>query len=332
MKVFITGANGFVGSNLCRSFKQKGWDVYGLVRRTSDLHYLNGSGVHLVFGDLLDAEKVEIPEGVDYLIHSASLVSDMADDETCRKNIYLLCVNLARKVLEMERPPKRLVYISTALTLGYNGVDISEDRPGKSASSLPYTRYKIRSEEYFLEQWKTRRLPVVILRPGDVYGPNDRTSCALILKGCEDGAPLIVGRGHGRFGFCYIDNLCQAAHLALLTEGVEGRTYTVTNRKLPTWRDFFSGLQKGLHRKQRVYVPVWFAFAVAGIMEGVKKAFPRVRIRVNRYRIKRITTETTYDISKTIEELGYAPDDGMERQFEEIVTWYLKERERGFIK
>ena len=143
---------------------------------------------------------------------------------------------------------------------------------------------------------------------------------------------MIVGRGERRFGFCYVMNLCQAVRLALLKEGIEGRSYTVTNRELPTWRSFFSGLQKGLHRKQRVYVPVWFAFTVAGLMEGIKKVFPGFPTELNRYRIRRITTETTYDISKTIEELGYAPDDGVERQVEEIVAWYLKEKERGFIK
>ena len=42
-----------------------------------------------------------------------------------------------------------------------------------------------------------------------------------------------------------------------------------------------------------------------------------------------MTTETTYDISRTIGELGYAPDDDYEKQFAEIVAWYKKEKADG---
>jgi nucleoside-diphosphate-sugar epimerase len=331
-KILITGANGSIGANLCRHFLARGWDVHGLVRKTSDLHSLNGVDVKLIFGDLRDPETFQIPTDIDHIIHSASIVSDTAGDETCRRNIYLLAVNLARKIAEMPRPLKRLVHISTALTLGYDAPDISERRPGKPVLFLAYTRYKIRTEEFFLDQWKTQGLPVVILRPGDVFGPHDRITCAQMLKGCERGIPLVVGSGRHRFGYCYSGNLCQAAELALMKEGIEGRAYTVTNGALPTWKTFLTGLQSGLGRTQRVYVPVWLAFALARAMQGVRKVRPRFEPEINYYRIKRVTSETTYDISKTVEELGYRPDDRTDVQIKEIVSWYLKEKEDGFIK
>ena len=162
-------------------------------------------------------------------------------------------------------------------------------------------------------------------------GPNDRVTSANILKACEHGTPLIVGNGGWRFGYCYVGNLCQAVERALLTPGLEGRAYTVTNLRLPTWREFFEAMQKGVNKKQRIYVPVWFAYAVAGTMEAFRKIAPAYEPSVNKYRIKRITTETVYDISRTVAELDYAPDDDFERQFDEIVTWYLEERKNGFL-
>jgi len=332
MRIFITGANGFIGSNLCRYFLGQGWEVHGLVRRTSDLHYLQGLAVKLIYGDLLRPEEFSIPAGVDYIVHAASIVSEQADDETCRKNIYELAVNLVRKIRSMPRPPKRIVYISTAITLGFNARDISEEKRGESVEFLGYTRYKVRTERMFLDEWKRTGLPVVILRPGDVYGPNDRTSCAKILRGCERGVPLIVGHGNWRFGFCYVDNLSRAVHLALLKEGIEGRAYTVTNGELPTWRMFFSGLQKGLSRKPPFNTPVWIAFSIGFCMQAVHTLFPRYEATLNYYRVKRITTETTYDISRTVAELGYVPDDRLEAQIAAIVAWYLKDRKDGFIK
>ena len=61
MKLFITGANGFIGSSLCRYFLALGWEVHGLVRSTSNLHNLEGLSVQLHTGDLRDPASFSIP-------------------------------------------------------------------------------------------------------------------------------------------------------------------------------------------------------------------------------------------------------------------------------
>ena len=327
--VLITGANGFIGSNMCRHFLERGWRVDGMVRESSDLHFLDGLDVNLVRSDLRNPEGIAFPDDVANVIHSAALVSDMACEEDCAPNIFDTTLNLADKLRSLGTPLRRFVYISTALTLGFNGLDISEEHPGESAEFIPYVRQKIRTERELLAEHAAGRLPVVILRPADVFGPYDRVTCINLLRGCERGAPLIVGHGRWRFGYCYVGNLCRAAELALTKDNVEGRAYTVTNGILPTWRDFFSALQAGLGKKQRLYVPVWLAFVITRSLQKIYKVFPRMERQLNYYRIKRITTETTYDISRTIAELGYEPDDDLERQFAEIVDWYLKEKQSG---
>jgi len=330
-KVFITGANGFVGSNLCRHFLDAGWEVHGLVRSTSDLHFLEGLEVRLIRGDLKDPDSFEFPKGVSSIIHAASIVSDIALDEICRGNIFDLAVHLVQKIRSAPEPIRRLVFISTALTLGYGGVDISEDRPGLSVDFMPYTRYKILTERFFLDEYARFGLPVVILRPSDIVGPGDRTTSGRLFREGERGLPLIVGRGHCRFGFTYIGNLCQAAELALLRDGIEGRAYTVTNGRLPTWREFFSAVEAGFGKKQKLYVPPWLVFAIARGMEAVHKVFPSYDPTLTYYRIKRITTVTTYDISRTRSELGYVPDDDFEGQVAETLAWYREERAHGHI-
>lgn len=329
--ILITGANGFIGSNLCRHFLDRGVRVYAFVRKTSDLRFLEGLDVYLIRGDLRETEKIRIPDNISAVVHSASLVSDVALEQACDLNIFQATVNLVRKLQAARTPLRRFVYLSTALVLGYNGVGISEEHPGQSAEFLPYTRQKKRTEQFLQSEYAERKLPVVILRPGDVYGPNDRTTCAQILRGCERGVPLIVGHGRWRFGYCYVGNLCQAVELAISREEIEGRAYSVTNGELPTWRDFFETIQKGLGKRQRVYIPVWFAFAAARMMRGLQQVFPAYQPPLNYYRIKRITTETTYNISRTVAELGYRPDDSFEAQMAEIINWYLQERKHGTL-
>ncbi len=330
-RILITGANGFVGSNLCRWFRGRGWEVDALVRESSDLHFLAGLDVEIIKGDLRFSEKIDLPAGTTHIVHSAALVSDTANDDDCSRNIFDMTRSFVRRIYASGVPLRRFVYISTALTLGFDARDISEERPGRSAAFLPYVRHKIRTENELRDQQALRGFPVVILRPGDVYGPNDRVTCAKVLLNFERGMPLIAGDGHWRFGYCYVGNLCQAAELALVTPGIEGRAYTVTNGVLPTWKDLFLALQRGLGKSKKIRVPVLVARALAGASGVLEAVLPRFERKLNYYRVRRVSSETTYDISKTIADLGYAPDDDFERQFAEIVAWYKKERACGWL-
>lgn len=331
MRVFITGANGFIGSNLCRHFLGWGWKVAGLVRPSADRHYLDGLAMEVVVGDLCDPDGFVLPEGVDALIHSASVVSDFAGDEECRANILGIAENLVGKVRATAEPPRRIIVLSTSLTLGFAATGISETKPGRSADFLAYTRYKKKSEEYFLGQWRSNGLPVVLLRPGDVYGPRDRTTLVKLIRALESGYPLIVGKGRKRFGYLHIDNLCQAVERAILVPGIEGRAYTVTNGSLPTWEQFFGALMDAVGRRQRIYVPASAASAWAFLQTALHKLVPRYTPQLNRYRTMKASSETTYDISRTIADLGYAPDDDYARQVREMVAWYNEEKKNGFI-
>src|SRR4030042_1932777 len=182
-KILITGANGFIGSNLCGCFLAKGHEVYGLVRRTSDLHFLEGLPVKVVYGDLYDPQSFDLPEGLDFVVHAASVVSDQASEAECEAGVYGMTVNLIQKILDKGNRPRRIVYISSTLTLGYLGTDLSEENPGRPAAFMPYARAQKKTEAYLLENAKSAGLPAVILRPGDTYGPNDRTTCDTLLRG-----------------------------------------------------------------------------------------------------------------------------------------------------
>ena len=60
-RVLVTGANGFIGSNVCAYLLERSYEVYGLVRETSDLHFLEGLPVKLIRGDLTNASAIPFP-------------------------------------------------------------------------------------------------------------------------------------------------------------------------------------------------------------------------------------------------------------------------------
>jgi 2-alkyl-3-oxoalkanoate reductase len=327
--VLITGANGFIGSHLCDAFVENGYAVHGLVRSTSDLRFLRQSGVKRIYGDLTRPHEISFPESVDVIVHAAALVSDNATLEQCRRHIYGITEGMMEEALRRYPRLQRFIYISTALTLGYCADNISEQAPGRSAAYVPYNRMKMETEQLLLRKHRETGFPVVILRPADVYGPRDRTSCELMLHAAEKGLPLRVGRGKKKFGLCAPANLCKAALAAASRPQATGKAYTVANSVSPTWKEFFDSLQEGVGRPQRYYVPVSVSFVAGMATELARRIVPRYRPSINYYRIRRITSQTTYDLSRTFTDLGYVPDDDYRTQFRSIVDWYKKEKSRA---
>ncbi len=331
-RVLITGANGFIGSNLCRFFLGLSYHVIGLVRETSDLHFLEGLDVELVRGDLSQPGGVSIPGDLDFVIHAASLVSDTMSWDAARRNILETTVNLV-DALERTNPRlRRFIYISTTLVLGHRERNISADHPGRPAlGALPYARAKAMTEEFLVERHRARGLPVVILRPGDVFGPNDWTSSCKILDSISAGWPAIAGTGRKLLSYCFVGNLAAACHLACRMRGENGAAYTVTNGQDVTWRELMGYFQQRLGKPQRIFVPVPVAYAIAVMMQLIHAIVPSFEALITWYRVSKVGRDTTYDLAKTKEELGYQPDQDLEGQLESIVSWYMKEKESGYV-
>ena len=131
-RVLITGANGFIGSNLCRYFLERSYEVYGLVRESSNLHFLENLPVKLVRGDLGAPGSIQLPDRIDYVIHAASVASEQTRREQALRNIYQITVNLVRLLADRRIAPRRFIYLSSTLVLGYKGRNISEANPGSA--------------------------------------------------------------------------------------------------------------------------------------------------------------------------------------------------------
>ena len=101
-------------------------------------------------------------------------------------------------------------------------------------------------------------------------------------------------------------------------KGGNGEAYTVANGTDTTWRQFFSIFLRRLGKRQRVYTPTSVAYVVAFILQTLHAVVPSFEAKLTSYRIHRITTDTSYDISATVRDLGYAPVQDTERQVNAI--------------
>ncbi len=108
----------------------------------------------------------------------------------------------------------------------------------------------------------------MILRPATVYGPGSRDVVGEIARAIRARNMLLVGGGRAVAGLCYVDNLIDAAVLALGHEAAPGQAFNVSDGLAVTWREFTDGLAEGLGcAGVRWSLPYWMASGVGFSLE-----------------------------------------------------------------
>ena len=96
-KILVTGANGFIGSNLVKRLIDEGHNVRSLVRKTSDLSFISNLNTQLIYGDLNDIESLDkATTGIDKVYHVAGLAADWGLYEKFEKINFTGTKNLAK--------------------------------------------------------------------------------------------------------------------------------------------------------------------------------------------------------------------------------------------
>ena len=119
-------------------------------------------------------------------------------------------------------------------------------------------------------------LEAVILRPSTVYGPRSTDVVGEIARAIRGGHMLLVDRGRAIAGLCYVENLIDAAVLALRHDAAPGQAFNVTDGLDVTWKQFTDGLADGLGcSKVRWSMPYWMANGIGFSLEHGYRALRR---------------------------------------------------------
>jgi dihydroflavonol-4-reductase len=233
MKVFITGATGFVGSHVAQAFASQGADLRLLVRKTSRLDNIQDLQTERVVGDLLD------PEGLRTAISGCEIVAHVAADYRLwvRDPDAMLAANVSgtRELLRIAREEnvRRVIYTSSVATMGFksDGTIVDEQTPVFLGDMIGhYKRSKYLGEQEALEAAASGQ-QVMILNPTSPIGTND-------VKPTPTGQ-IIVDFLNGRFP-AYMDtglNLVDVkevarTHVAAVEEGRPGERYILGGENL----------------------------------------------------------------------------------------------------
>jgi UDP-N-acetylglucosamine 4-epimerase len=229
--VLITGGAGFIGSNLCEYFLQKGYrvtclDNFATGHRHNIAPFLSNDNFTLLEGDIRDlATCNKAVAGVDYVLHQAALGSvPRSINDPITSNEVNVSGFLNMLVASRDAGVKRFVYAASSSTYGDSeSLPKVEDVIGKPLSPYAITKYV--NELYADIFAKTYGLETIGLRYFNVFGrrqdPNGAYAAVIpkfVLQLVKHESPIINGDGNYSRDFTYIDNVIQMNELAMTTE------------------------------------------------------------------------------------------------------------------
>jgi dihydroflavonol-4-reductase len=233
MKIFLTGATGFVGHHVAKALAAEGADLRLLTRKTSNLANLEGIPGETVVGDLSEPASLRSAlQGCDAVVHVAADYRLWIPDPAA---MYRANVDGTRELLRMAREAsvKRFVYTSSVATMHFrtDGIVINEDIPVSLADMVGhYKRSKFLAEQEAISAAQDGQ-QVIILNPTTPIGPNDRKPTPtgrIFVDFLNSKFPAYVDTGLNLVDVSEVTR----AHVLALTKGTPGRRYILGGENL----------------------------------------------------------------------------------------------------
>lgn len=231
MKIFVTGASGYVGQAVATAMRRAGHQVLGLVRTEEKANRLWIEEVRPVLGDLRKPESFAAAAAAsDVLVHCAS---DVSPD---RAKVDRDAVESLLQAARVAQLPRMVLYTSGCWVYGSTlGTRAHE---GSALAPPAIVAWRPEIEAHVLRA-TSERVGTVVLRPGCVYGGRGGLTGAWFESADKDGAARIVGDGQNRWATVHVQDLADA-YVRVVERRVKGEVFNVTDRSRFTVREMAS--------------------------------------------------------------------------------------------
>lgn len=318
---FVTGGSGFIGGALVRRLVADGWRVRALARSDASASAVAKNGAEAVRGDLEDVGAMaDGARGCDVTFHCAAQLGEWGTRAAFERGN----VQGTKNAIEASQRAgvHRFVHVGTeaALLDGAPLVMVDEQAPLKPDSKALYSSTKAQAEAAVIAAARPD-FETVVVRPRLVWGPGDTTVLPELVDAVKAGKFAWIGGGNHLTSTTHVDNVVEGLVLAV-EHGRSGGVYFVTDGEPVPFRDFITrwlataGVEPGTRS-----IPAPVARAVAAVGEGIWRTFRLGgQPPVTRLAVWLSSLETTIDISRAREELGYAPVRGIDEGLAELAT------------
>ena len=304
MRYLLTGATGFIGGEVAKQLAKAGHKVVALVRDPSKAANLAALGAAIHKGDITDKESMRRPmTGVDAVFHMAAWYKI---GEGTLEEARTINVQGTRNVLELIRELKipKGVYTSTvAVFSDTKGQSVTESYRHNGPWLSNYDRTKWEAHYEVALPMIQQGLPLIIVQPGLVYGPGDRSPVRnSIVQYLKRKLPLVPSKT--AFSWAHVEDTARG-HLLAMEKGRPGETYILAgpSHTLEEALDIaqsITGIPVSRFRASPALMKALAAFMyIAGTFVSLPAAYTAEGLRVS--------AGSTYlgDSSKARRELGF---------------------------
>jgi dihydroflavonol-4-reductase len=334
MKCFVTGASGFIGSNLVHELVAQGHSVKALVRERSNLSGLDGTKAELVTGDVLDRKLLEREiEGCDWCFHTAAIYQLWMPDYA---PMYEVNVEGTRNVLETAGKVGciRTVYTSTVGCIGLPKEKDGKVVPANEGEKVSeedmtndYKRSKFRAEGIAIDLFRKKGLPIIIVNPSAPIGPRDTKPTPtgqIIVDFLNKKLPAYLETG---LNWVHVRDVA-AGHILAAQKGNLGERYILGNAHGNwTMEETLAVLEEitGI-AAPKAKIPHWVALAAAHVDEGTS-FFTKKPPKAPLAGVRMAKEKMWFNPVKAIRELDL-PQTPPKQAFADAVEWF---RKNGYV-
>jgi len=319
-RVFITGANGFIGRALAARYRGYGAEVAGV-------DFAAEPAWNVVAGDVQDVERWRRHlDGSDLVIHTAAVVSMVAP---MREAWQVNCRGTRRLLTACrEAGVRRFVQLSSVAAFGFEFPDGVDESWPLITNGNSYTDTKITGEHLVLAAHAAGELDCTIVRPADVYGPGSRPWIVVPLEMVKTRQFRLPAGGRGIFSPVYIDDLVDGTVLAAGRPQGAGQIFTIGGDQAVTCAEFFSHHWRWLGKSGPVPtmprgLDVFMAETIGRVARLAGKP-----TEMGRGTVGLLSRPGTYSIEKARRLLGYDPQVGLAEGMRRSEQWA---REKGLL-
>ena len=303
MRIAVTGATGFLGSHLVPELGRRGHEVVPMSRHSARP------------GDVLDRGYVaSCLRDCQMVYHFAAKVGT-----GFRPREYEVNTAGTRNLIEVseELRVSRFVHISSLAVMGEDRRHIGTDETARVPDDLPdrYSISKATGERMVLDGH--RGVPVMVIRPGWIWGPGDRGTREL-FEMVRRGSFRFIGDGENLTYLVHVRNIVDLlVGLADIDPFPRGEVFNITDGDRRSMRDFVDDIADGLGVDRPVrMLSKREAMIIASVYEGLLRSRSLTRQNVNI-----LSNDLYFPVDKARRVLGYSPSTDHTAQVAETIEW-----------
>ncbi len=306
MRIFVTGASGFVGGAATKKLVAAGHDVRAMSRSEKSDSAIRALGATPVRSNLEDVTAAHVGQA-DAILHCAAYVEQWGPKDAWKR--FNVDGTARMLIAAREAGAARFIHISTESVLwrGQHLRGADESYALALRSPYPYAATKAQAE-MLVRDANTSAFTTIILRPRFIWGPGDTTLLPAIRHMARSGQWRWIDGGRAQTSTTHIQNLVHAIELALI-KGRGGEACFILDDGVRSMRDMIGALAATQHiTLPDKSVPSWFADAMAAVAEGAWRTFSlKGEPPLTRFGAMIMSRDSVLKDDKARTELGYRP-------------------------